>query len=131
MNEQEFQVELERFKQKANWEKTIFYFSLTAMWGFILISLKNELKIFGLDLILWILILGVLMCLGEFFVQNYLDTQANILRKKATGKDAKVWNDEKLLQLVMLEKKLEKKTKKPEEIKSKIYKLKEEIWRKK
>ena len=142
MKEQEFQVELERFKQKASWEKTIFYFSLTALWGLILISLKDELKIFGLDLIWWILILGVLMSLGEFFVQNYLDTQASILRKKVTGKDAKIWDDNKLRNLIVLEKKklkiksrilknkvkterLEEKLKK---ISSKIEILKEEIY---
>ncbi|MEK6927729.1 MAG: hypothetical protein AABX11_04820 [Nanoarchaeota archaeon] len=131
MKEQEFKVELERFKQKANWEKTIFYFSLTALWGIIIISIKDDLKLLGLNLIWWILILGVLMNLGEFFVENYLDTQANILRKKVAGKDAKIWDDKKLLRLVVLERKLEKKTNISEEIKSEITNLKNEIWGKK
>ena len=128
MKEQELQLELERFKQKANWEKTIFYFSLTALWAIILTSFKDGIKIWGLDLIWWILILGILMSLGEFFIQSYLDTQANILRKKILGKDSKTLDENKLRSLVGLEKKRNKRKNNFDKIDSKIETLKKEIW---
>ena len=139
MKEQEFQLELERFKQKASWEKMIFYLSITTLWGIILIFLTKKISARGdLNLIilrdflgtmiLWILALAVIMVLGEFLVQNYLDTQANILRKKVVGKNAKVWNDKKIRQLVVLEKGLTKRKNNIEGLISKINNLKNEIF---
>lgn len=160
MNEQEFQLELERFKQKASWETHLFYFVLSSLWGIILLGIsKNiviaqnlsesvEIEIFGLHIWGWFLILTGVLIVGEWTIQGeafgrgYLNFQKEILRKKIIGKDTKIYNEEKLRDLVVLEKRkskienkiLKKKTKnekldkKRKELDSKIDKLKKELF---
>lgn len=152
MNEQEFQLELERFKQKASWETKLFYFTLSALWGIVILGVTQNIKlinsseivkivIFGLPLLGWFLILAGILIIGELIIQGgwrvigYLNVQKEILRKKIIGKNAKNWDENKLMDLVVLEKKLEKKLlkgkkneEKTEKLKSKIEILKKEIW---
>ncbi len=144
MNEQEFQLELERFKQKERWETHIFYFTLSALWGIILLYF-NGIRIFGWDIIWWLLTLGFVLIIGEWTLQGgwhmrgYLNVQMEIIRKKILGKDTKIYDDSKLNDLVLLEIKKEKNISKKnrterlenqlEKINSKIKELKKEIWR--
>jgi hypothetical protein len=69
MNEQEFQLELERFKQKASWETRLFYFALSALWGIILLYF-NGIRVLDLDIIWWFLILGIFLMGGEWLIQG-------------------------------------------------------------
>jgi len=140
MNKQEFQLELERFKQKASWETHIFYFILSALWGIILIYF-NGIRVFDWDIIWWFLILAGVLIIGEWVLQGgwhiigFFNVQMEILRKKLLGKDTKIYDENKLRDLVIFERKLKNKfskkkrnTKKIQDLEEKIDKLKKEIW---
>lgn len=127
MDEKEFQLELERFKQKERWENKIFYSVLIFLLGVFAYYIEGN-KLDGQSFLLWLGGLSLLMLVVEFLLEGYLNTQKEILRKKILGKNTKVWNDEKIRQLVVLEKKLNKRNKNLEKINLKIANLKNEIF---
>jgi len=127
MNEQEFQLELERFKQKERWENKIFYSILIFLLGIFAYYIEGS-KLDGKSFLLWLIGLSLFMLIVELLLEGYLNTQKEILRKKISGKNAKVWNDEKIRQLVVLEKRLTKRKKNIEGLISKINNLKNEIF---
>ena len=67
MNEQEFQLELERFKQKASWENKIFYAFLGFLISVILFYIQQG-KVGETNFWLWLGGIGVFLILGEFLV---------------------------------------------------------------
>ena len=150
MNEQEFQLELERFKQKERWETHIFYFVLSALWGIILLGITQNIsegirnQIWGLSIRSWFLILAGVLIFGEWVLQGgwhmigFLNLQKEIFRRKILGKDAKILDENKIKDLIVLEMelkdKISKKNRKDKEIiilNQKIEKLEKEIWEEK
>lgn len=77
MNEQKFQLEFERFKQKSNWENKIFFvlltFIISALTFFIKEDRTNECVFW-----LWLAGLSLALIVGEFLISRYL----NIEKKK-------------------------------------------------
>jgi len=71
MNEQKFQLELERFRQKASWENKIFYVILGFLVSVILFYIQQgevgENCFWG-----WVMVLGLVLILGELAVNCYL-----------------------------------------------------------
>jgi formate hydrogenlyase subunit 3/multisubunit Na+/H+ antiporter MnhD subunit len=81
MNEQEFQLELERFKQKASWENKIFYTFLGFLISVILFYIQQG-KVGETSFWLWFGGLGLFLILGEFLIHCYLDTQMQKIKNK-------------------------------------------------
>ena len=71
-SEKRFQLELERFKQKASWENKIFYTFLGVLISIIFISSESG-KFLGIKTIYWLLIMAIFLIVGEFLVNKYLD----------------------------------------------------------
>ena len=74
MKEQEFQLELERFKQKASWENKIFYVVLGFLISVILFYIKQG-NVGENGFWWWLGGLGVFLIFGELLINRYLDKQ--------------------------------------------------------
>ena len=85
MNEQEFQLELERFKQKASWENKIFYSILGFLLSVILFYIQQG-KVGSDGFWIWVGGLGILLILGELLVHCYLDTQMQKIKNRIKEK---------------------------------------------
>jgi len=81
MNKQEFQLELERFKQKATWENKIFYTVLGFLISVILFYIQQG-KVGEDGFWCWVGGFGILLILGEFLVHRYLDTQMQKIKNE-------------------------------------------------
>lgn len=80
MNEQEFQLELERFKQKSSWENKIFYTFLGFLISVILFYIQQN-KIGETDFLFWLGGLGVFLIIGEFLINCYLDKEKQKIKE--------------------------------------------------
>jgi len=80
MNEQEFQLELERFRQKSSFENRIAYILLTAVVGGILFYFQKD----NFELIPFMLSLGVLAIL--LFIVELINPYLNNEMKKIKEK---------------------------------------------
>jgi len=77
-----FQLELERFKQKASWENKMFYTFLVIILSIIIITLNETEKFLNLRTIIWILVLCAFLIFGEFLINRYLDNQKDKIVKE-------------------------------------------------
>jgi len=80
MNKQEFQLELERFKQKASFENRIAYVLLTAVVGGILFYFQKD-NFELIPFMLSLLILAILLFLIEL-INPYLDNEMKKIKEK-------------------------------------------------
>ena len=128
MKEQEFQLELERFKQKASWENKIFYIFLGFLISVILFYIQQG-KVGENGFLWWLGGLGVFLIVGELLINCYLNKQMEKIRKKipqeniGIPKEGKIkkWREKRK------EKKLFKIKLENKEIKKEIKKLKYQI----
>jgi len=89
MKEQEFQLELERFKQKASWENKIFYTFLGFLISVILFYIQQG-KIGENGFLWWLGGLGVFLIIGEFLVNKYLNNQMKNIREKISPENVQI-----------------------------------------
>ncbi|MFH1802537.1 MAG: hypothetical protein ABH864_03725 [archaeon] len=85
MKEQEFQLELERLKQKASWENKIFYTFLGFLISVVLFYIQQG-KVGEDGFWWWVSGLGILLILGEFLVHSYLDNQMQKIKNEIREK---------------------------------------------
>lgn len=81
MNDQEFQLELERFKQKTSWENKIFYATLGFLISVVLFYIQQN-KIGETNFWLWLGGLGVFLIIGEISISCYLNKEKQKIKEK-------------------------------------------------
>lgn len=83
MNKKEkiFELELERFKQKANWENKIFYTFLGFLISVILFYVQGG-KFGETNFWYWMLGLGTFLIVGESLINKYLEKEKEKILNK-------------------------------------------------
>ena len=81
MKEQEFQLELERFKQKASWENKIFYIFLGFLISVVLFYIQQG-EVGETNFWLWLGGLGIFLIVGELLVHCYLNNEMQKIKNK-------------------------------------------------
>jgi hypothetical protein len=77
---QEFQLEFERFKQKAAWESKIFYTILVFIMGVISFYIKEN-RVSESSFVWWRAGLSLFLIVGEGLINCYLDQQKDEIKK--------------------------------------------------
>ena len=85
MNEQEFQLEMERFKQKESWENKTFYLFLGLLISVILFYVQEN-RIGENSFLYWLGGLALFLIICESLVNCYLDKEKQKIKEKIGAK---------------------------------------------